>query len=266
MPHWNKEGVCGLFFHDDPARQLSASDGLWLARDHTQSKQIVIAATTIEVMSYSACDGLIYSQSLFLSPNADMLSQKQEALLQRTVQTMKNRTVNPLEKVVIAMRNDEAGIKLADQIEKCVRSDIPVERDLPEDYATWNHFWIDLLVRKNKSFEAWVENSFCEAELESIVRSEGQDAEILHAQNYMDVLYSRFGGDIWNLLMDSMQQSDAEDMYEYFATYSHACHVYDEKSHNRFLIQCAAFHTARDILAREPNNTPVPEENRAVPA
>ena len=267
LPHWDKSGVCGLFLQNGLTQHLSTPDGLWLARDHAQSRQIVIANTAIETMSYSGCDASVYGQSLFVSPNADMLSQKQAALLQRTVQTMKNRAVNPLEKIIIALGNDEAGVELAEQIEKCVRSsDVPVHRDLPEIHITWNHFWIDLLVRKNKSFGAWVENSFCEAELKSIAHSQGQDAEILHAQSYMDVLYSRFERDIWNLLMDSMQHSDAESVYEHLSTYGYADYVYDHGSHERFLIQYAAFHTARDLLARKANNTLVSEENRAVPA
>ena len=257
FPHKDASGLSGLCVRDELREHYAGDEGLWLARDYKNSNQIVITNTAMEAMSYAACDAATYGKSLFISPNADELSNIQVKLFLQTVQKMKNQAQNPLEKIILATTNDSAGAKLANQIEIITPDEIPTQRDAPEFYPTWNHSWIDLLVSKHNDLQTWMDQTFTDEELENIVDLLDIDAylpgkgfTILHAQNYVDVLSARFKDDIWLTLQESLCESGGENMYAFLGSHRNAPSgaVIDDDIHTMFLVQCAAYHVAKRLL------------------
>lgn len=129
FPHHDERGLCGLELRRPGWKSFMKGTvkGLWKSRNLDQAKTIFITESSIDALAH--CE--LYGWDCAYVALAGNPSQKQKALLQELFSTARER----FQQIMIGVDNDEAGSKLASQLNDL--AGYPLERRLPigKDWA-----------------------------------------------------------------------------------------------------------------------------------
>lgn len=132
FPHYDREGLCGFEIKNQGFTGFAAggTKGLWYSKARPTDNRLVLTESAIDALSFHVLQG--DDRTRYMSTGGS-LNPQQPALIRGAMEKLP-----PGGMVFLAFDNDEAGEKLAEEVQAFAPSGRDVRRVLPDGGKDWN--------------------------------------------------------------------------------------------------------------------------------